>query len=133
VICSPRKNVTKCDDVGPHAKDAPLLCKGLGKAYNARFGGGIVSLADVAVKSRRAGDVDDAAILGGRARFGLDAHIRRSGADETEGRPDVDLQYDVPCVIRRRVYHAVIGKTSCCDKVKREKEQTPPNAPLLTR
>lgn len=103
MICSPRKNVSKCDDVRAHAKDTPLLRKALGEAYDATFGGGVVGLADVAVKSRGAGDVDDAAILGGPARFGLDAHIRRGCADETEGRADVDVQDDVPCGIGHRV------------------------------
>jgi hypothetical protein len=33
----------------------------------------------------------------------------------------VDLQDDVPRVIRRRVYHAVIGKTSCREKKSSER------------
>lgn len=79
---------------------------------------GVVGLADVVVKSGNAGDVDGAAIFEGRARFILDADICHGCMDETEWRADLDLQDDVPCTIRHRVYHAITGKTSCGDEVK---------------
>ncbi len=60
-------------------------------------------MADVAVEPGDAGDVDDAAILGGFARFRLDAHKRRCLTDETEWRADVDFHDDVPCVVRHRM------------------------------
>jgi hypothetical protein len=94
-------------------------------------------LADVAVEPRDAGDVDDAAILGVLARLRLDAHKRRCCTDETEGRADVDFHDDVPCVVRHRVQHAVIGKTSfltgerlsCAPEKKLER--TPPKRTII--
>ena len=121
---SPRHNVSKCDSVGAHAKDAPLFCNGLGKAQDGGFGRGVVSLADVAVEPRDAGDVDDAAILGGLARFRLDAHKRRRCTDETEGRADVNFHDDVPRFVGHRVQHAVISKTSCRGRVKQLRQKS---------
>ena len=143
---SPRQNVSKCDGVGTHTKGAPLFRNGFGKAQDGGFGRGVVGLADVTVEPRDAGDVGDAAILGGFARFRLDAHKRRCGANETEGRADVDFHDDVPCVVRHRVQHAVIGKTSCRGVIMRDQpvkpaalkkkrvwnEQPARNVPLLT-
>ena len=38
----------------------------------------------------------------------LNAHMGRGGAYEPEGRADVDADDDVPCIVRRRVKHAVV-------------------------
>ena len=100
---SPRENVPKRDGVGTHAKRAPLLRNGLGKAENGRFGSGIIGLADVAVKPGDAGNVDDATVLRRPVGFGLDAHEWRGCADETERRADVNFHNDVPCIVGHRM------------------------------
>ena len=109
-ICIPRKNVPERDGVSAHAKDAPLFRDGFGETCDGRLGRGIVGLTDVAVKSGRAGNVDNTAILNRGARLGLDAHERRSGANETERRSNVDFQDDVPRIVGHCVQHTVIGE-----------------------
>src|SRR5712675_1719062 len=109
----PCENVPKRDGVGAHAKGAPLPRNSLGKANDSRFSGGVVGLADIAVKSGSTGDVDDTAVLRRVAGFGLDTRERRGCADETEGCADVDLHNDVPCIVRHRMEHAVISEPSC--------------------
>lgn len=58
------------------------------------FGHGIVGPADAAMKSGDAGDVDNTAVLRRVAGIGFNTLKQRDGADETEGRADVDLHGD---------------------------------------
>jgi hypothetical protein len=95
----PRVDAAERDRVRAHAEGPPLLRNRLRKAHNGRLGRGVVCLADVAVQAGRGGDVDDRPVLGG----GLEAHVRRGGTDEAEGRADVDLHDNVVCVVGHRV------------------------------
>lgn len=109
-ICIPRKNVPKCDGVRAHSKDTPFFRNGFSEACDGRLGRGIVSLADVAVESGRARNVDNTAVLNGSTSSGLDAHERRGGANEAERRSNVNFQDELPCIVRHCVQHTVKGE-----------------------
>ena len=63
------------------------------------------------MESGRAENVDNTAILNGRASPGLDAHERRSGGNEAERRRNMNFQDDVPHIIGHCVQRMVKGET----------------------
>ena len=97
--------------VTPNTKSAPLLGHGLGEAHHAHLGGRVVQLANVAMETRRGGDVDDAAggggFSGGLFFPGGIPHVRCGGADEAEGSGVVHRQHGFPLFIAHLVQHAV--------------------------
>ena len=59
----PGVNETEGNGVGTNTERTPLLSEGLGKANNCGLGSSIVGLADVSVKTRGRGNIDDGTVL----------------------------------------------------------------------
>jgi len=54
---------TKCNSVSTDAEWPPFLRNGLGKTEDGSFGRGVVSLADIAMKTRGGRYINDGAVL----------------------------------------------------------------------
>ena len=54
---------TEGDDVGTNTERTPLLGEGFGKTNNRGLGSSVVCLANVSVKARDRGNVDDGTVL----------------------------------------------------------------------
>lgn len=109
----PSVDPTESDRVDTNTKGTPLLAHGLGETEHAGLCGRVVDLTDVTVSSGSRGDVDDGHIF--TLVLVLDAEVRGSSTDDTEGGGDVAVEHELESGIVGGVSHFVGGETGIVD------------------